>query len=122
MRRSLVTGGNSGIGKEIARGLVAQGLEVLIGVRDFQAGAVVADQIGATPVYCDLEGEWNDIHIPPEASEVEVLVNNAGVLFDEPLLSKKARFDECIDVMLRGPYRLMKAAVPFIFSPFCICV
>lgn len=112
-RRALVTGGNRGIGKAIAEGLVAEGLEVLLGVRDFAAGEVVADQIGARAVYCDLEGEWNDIHIPSEASEVEVLVNNAGVLFSEPLFSKKARFDENIDVMLRGPYRLMKEAVPF---------
>lgn len=109
-RRALVTGGNRGIGKEIAKGLVAEGLEVLIGVRDMASGEEAADEIGARAIYCDLEGE---MHLPPDAEEVHVLVNNAGVLFNQPLFSKEARFDETIDVMLRGPYHLSKAAIPF---------
>ncbi|MGI9390593.1 MAG: SDR family NAD(P)-dependent oxidoreductase, partial [Boseongicola sp.] len=61
-------------------------------------------------VHCDLGGA---IQLPPEASEVHVLVNNAGVFFDAPLFSDDARFDETMNVMLRGPYKLMQAALPF---------
>jgi NAD(P)-dependent dehydrogenase (short-subunit alcohol dehydrogenase family) len=107
-RSALVTGGNRGIGKAIAEGLVAEGLEVLLGVRDLDAGKAVADGMGAKAVRCDLEG---DMVFPPEAAEVDVLVNNAGVLFKAPLFSQEARFDETIDVMLRGPYRLMLTAL-----------
>lgn len=109
-RRALVTGGNRGIGKEIARGLVRKGLEVLIGVRDMDAGDKAADEIGARAVCCDLQGK---MRMPEEAAEVHVLVNNAGVLYDAPLHSDAARFDETIDVMLRGPYRLMCATREF---------
>ena len=42
MRRALVTGANRGIGLEIARGLVAEGHEVLLGSRDPSAGASAA--------------------------------------------------------------------------------
>ncbi len=113
MRRALVTGGNRGIGKEIAKGLVAEGMHVMIGVRDFEAGKAVAEEIGAEAVYCDLDGAYETMVLPPEAEEVDVLVNNAGVLFDAGLFTKAARFEETIDVMLRGPYFLMRAAMPY---------
>ena len=107
--RALVTGGNRGIGLEIARGLVAEGLEVLIGVRDLKAGQQIAKEIGADAVLCDL----TDLSgLPAKARKVDVLVNNAGVLFEAPLFSADARFGEPIDVMLRGPYTLLRAVLP----------
>lgn len=39
--RALVTGGNRGIGKEIAKGLVAKGLDVVIGAREAPPGVKV---------------------------------------------------------------------------------
>ena len=65
---------------------------------------------GARAVHCDLDGE---MLLPPEASDVHVLVNNAGVFYEEPLFSDGARFDETVSVMLRGPYKLMQSAMPF---------
>ncbi len=107
--RALVTGGNRGIGKEIARGLVAQGLDVTIGVRDIAMGQAVADEIGATALQCDLQDVSG---VADTLGPVDVLVNNAGVLFEHPLLSDAARFDETIDVMLRAPYELTRAVLP----------
>lgn len=106
---ALVTGGNRGIGKEIARGLVAQGLDVTIGVRDIAMGQAVADEIGATALHCDLQ---NLAGVADSIGPVDVLVNNAGVLFEHPLFSDAARFDETIDVMLRAPYDLTRAVLP----------
>ena len=108
-RRALVTGGNRGIGKAIAEGLVAAGHDVLIGVRDLTSGQRIADEIGATAVQMDLASLAD---VPSEAAEIDVLINNAGILFDDPLFSDAARFDENIDVMVRAPYRLMRAAMP----------
>lgn len=113
MRRALVTGGNRGIGKEIAKGLIEQGVHVLIGVRDFDAGQNTAKEIGAEAVYCDLDGAFDTMVLPPEADGVDILVNNAGVLHREDLFSKAANFEETVDVMFRGPYFLMRAALPY---------
>ena len=75
MQKALVTGGNRGIGLEIARGLVAQGMEVQIGVRDIDAGRIAAQQIGAEAVELDLS---NPAHVD-RLRDVTVLVNNAGL-------------------------------------------
>lgn len=108
-RRALVTGGNRGIGRAIAEGLIEAGLDVTIGVRDVTGSRAVADEIGAGVVACDLAGPDDAL---PDASAFDVLVNNAGVLFDAPILSPEARFDEVMAVMLRGPYLLIRRAVP----------
>ena len=109
MRRALVTGGNRGIGKAIAAGLVAQGLEVLVGSRDPAAGEAVADEIGARAVPLDLAD--------PEAREVgaleaTILVNNAGVLWSGGVFDSPERFEISMDVMLGAPYALIRACLP----------
>ncbi|NNE87494.1 MAG: SDR family NAD(P)-dependent oxidoreductase [Silicimonas sp.] len=113
MRRALVTGGNRGIGFEIARGLVEQGLHVIVGMRDMSAADAIKRETGAAQaVYCDLGSDYTDKPLPPEAQEIDVLVNNAGVLHKAPIFSNEARFDLTLSVMLHGPYRLMRAALP----------
>ena len=54
MRRALVIGANRGIGLEIARGLVAEGHEVLLGSRDPPVGASAAEAVGGTPLQIDV--------------------------------------------------------------------
>ena len=108
-RTALVTGGNRGIGRAIAQGLIAEGLDVTIGSRDAAAGAAVADEIGADLLHLDLSAPTV---IPSDVERYDVLVNNAGVLFDAPLYQAGARFQESIQVMLEAPYELMRAAVP----------
>ncbi|MGI9389342.1 MAG: SDR family NAD(P)-dependent oxidoreductase, partial [Boseongicola sp.] len=46
-KKALVTGGNRGIGQAIARGLVTEGLEVLIGVRDLDCAKAAEAETGA---------------------------------------------------------------------------
>ena len=109
MHRALVTGGNRGIGKEIAAGLVAQGFEVLVGSRDPAAGEAVAAEIGARSVPLDLSD--------PEAREVgaleaTILVNNAGVLWSGGVFDKPEQFETSMDVMLSAPYALIRACLP----------
>ena len=110
MRRALVTGGNRGIGRAVAEGLVRAGLDVVIGVRDLDAGKAVADEIGATAVKLDLSD--------PEAVEagvagVTVLVNNAGLLFEgTKLFDSMDQFEATMDVSLHGPYALIRACLP----------
>ncbi len=109
---ALVTGGNRGIGRAIAQGLVARGHRVVIGVRDLEAGRAVAEEIGAQAVRLDvarLDGLAASVE---KIGGVDVLVNNAGVLIDTNMLEDAGAFHMSIDVMFRGPYELIRAVTP----------
>ncbi|MEM8823437.1 MAG: SDR family NAD(P)-dependent oxidoreductase [Pseudomonadota bacterium] len=108
--RALVTGGNRGIGKAIAQGLGARGLEVTIGARD--GGAAVAEEIGCEAITMDLRDDASVDAALEALGPVDVLVNNAGVLWDEGLWDDPDHFDASMEVMVRAPYRLMRALLP----------
>ena len=107
-RRALVTGGNRGIGREIANGLVRAGLDVTIGVRDLAEGQAVAQEIGANAVHLDLSDPAS-VDVP---RDVSVLVNNAGLLFDGGIFDSMDQFEATMDVSLHGPFSLMRACLP----------
>ncbi len=108
MHTALVTGGNRGIGKAIAAGLVNAGLDVLIGARDLDAGQQAADEVGARAVHLDL----TDPDACDRAIEgVTVLVNNAGLLWDGNVFDDMDRFEATMDVSLHGPFALIRAAL-----------
>jgi NAD(P)-dependent dehydrogenase (short-subunit alcohol dehydrogenase family) len=86
-RRALVTGGNSGLGEAIARGLAAEGVDVVVHGRDEVRARKVADLIRA-------EGGRADVAVGDLADDagadavataalsggpVDILVNNAGM-------------------------------------------
>ena len=54
-RKALVTGGNRGIGRAIAAGLAARGLDVVIGARDPQAGQEAAEALGVRALHLDVD-------------------------------------------------------------------
>ncbi|MDB4534419.1 SDR family oxidoreductase [Vicingaceae bacterium] len=80
----LVTGGNSGIGKETARQLVEQGAKVVITGRDEEKLNKVAKEIGAIPLLFDISDLKS---IPAKSREafillegrIDTLINNAGI-------------------------------------------
>lgn len=107
--KALVTGGNRGIGKAIAAGLVREGLEVLIGARDLAAGQDAAREVGAEAIQLDLTD--------PDACDraidgVTVLINNAGVLWEGNVFDDMDRFEATMDTALHGPFSLIRAALP----------
>jgi NAD(P)-dependent dehydrogenase (short-subunit alcohol dehydrogenase family) len=110
--KALVTGGNRGIGFEIAKGLVAAGLDVTIGVRDLESSKSAATEIGAKAVALDVTNHTAIAAIVNAAGPFDVLVNNAGVLFREPMIDRPDQFQESIDSMLVGPYHLIRACLP----------
>ena len=109
---ALVTGGNRGIGRAIAEGLVARGFRVVIGVRDLEAGRAVAEEIGAQAVRIDVARIDSLGDAVDKIGGVDVLVNNAGVLIDTSMLEDSGGFHMSLDVMLRGPYELIRACAP----------
>lgn len=112
MRRALVTGANRGIGLAIARGLVESGHEVLLGSRDRDAGQKAARQIGAVALELDVADPTSIARAVAEAGPVDVLVNNAGILREGPLLDDPEGFEQAMAVMIHGPFQLMHHLVP----------
>ena len=112
MRRALVTGGNRGIGRAIAAGLRDAGLDVVIGSRDPRAGREVAGELDVRAVALDLmEPEGFDAALA-EAGDLDVLVNNAGVLHDVPLIAPDSDFREAMQVMVHAPWDLIRRVAP----------
>jgi NAD(P)-dependent dehydrogenase (short-subunit alcohol dehydrogenase family) len=82
---ALVTGANKGIGKEIARQLVAAGLTVHVGSRDPGRGERAAAELGggARPLALDVTDEASIAAAAEQVASLDVLVNNAGIAVTE---------------------------------------
>lgn len=114
-KSAVVTGGASGIGLACARLLVAAGAKVFIADRDPEAAARSASDLGAYPVSMDV-GDDASVdaaahYISSVVSEVDVLINCAGVLQrtlppDELSLSE---WDRVARIDLRGTYLCCRA-------------
>lgn len=111
---ALVTGANRGIGAEIARQLSDLGATVYAGSRD--PAAVENDDL--TPLALDLTDDASMTAavdaITASSGRLDVLVNNAGVYGPTGNLASLAvdDVDETLDVNLRGPVLLTRAALP----------
>lgn len=95
---AFITGANRGIGLETARGLGKLGIRVVLGVRDTEKGAAVAERlrgegIAAEAVHFDAEDAqgFAAIHRHLEANygKLDILVNNAGIA-REPLFGNNS--------------------------------
>ncbi|MDX1722660.1 MAG: SDR family NAD(P)-dependent oxidoreductase [Pseudomonas sp.] len=117
---AIVTGGSSGIGKEVAKRLVEAGASVIIGGRDAAKLAQAAREIDASGSHVrTLAG---DIAQPSTAQAlvdlavsefggVDILVNNAGVFNPKPFLEvNPAEYDWFLDTILKGKFFMAQAA------------
>ncbi|USX52895.1 SDR family oxidoreductase [Lentzea sp. HUAS12] len=78
-RTALVTGANKGIGKHIARLLVAEGFTVHIGSRDPGRGRLAAEEVGGLPLVLDVTDHDSITRAASQVDSLDVLVNNAGI-------------------------------------------
>jgi len=78
---ALVTGANTGIGKEIARQLAGAGLVVYVGSRDAGRGERAAKEIDgdARLLVLDVTDAASVAAAAREVTELDILVNNAGI-------------------------------------------
>lgn len=123
---AIITGGNRGIGKGIAKGFAAEGASLTIAARDAALLTQTAEElrnIGAKvlAVPTDVTDEEQIIALFEKAmneyNRLDILVNNAGAFDGGPIdeLSTEA-WDKVIGVNLRAPFlcsreamRIMKA-------------
>ena len=121
-RVALISGGNRGIGREVAHQLAAQGYRVVIGSRDLARGNEVAGELGENVVARRLDVTDEEsiqrciASIDEEFGGVDVLVNNAGIegggwstdAADVDLDDVR----ELLETNLFGAWRLTQLALP----------
>lgn len=117
---AIITGGGSGIGKEVAARLVQAGANVVIGGRDASKLQRVAAEID--PGGDKVRFHAGDIAQPATATAlvdlakqafggVDILVNNAGVFRPKAFLEvDEAEYDWFLDTILKGKFFMAQAA------------
>jgi NAD(P)-dependent dehydrogenase (short-subunit alcohol dehydrogenase family) len=84
-RIALVTGANQGVGLQVAKELVANGLTVLVGSRDPERGEIAAAEIGPGAIALQLDVtdqasiDAAAARIREEFGRLDLLVNNAAI-------------------------------------------
>lgn len=121
---ALVTGGTSGIGLMIARGLVARGVRTYIAGRAPEQATKRAAELGASGGTCI--GLAADLATPggPRAlaeafraheSRLDILINNAGTNATGSLAdSAVADWDLVMDVNVRAPFFIVQQMLPLL--------
>lgn len=127
-KRALVTGGSSGIGREIANRFAREGAAVAVGGRDRMRTWRTVDEINAADGTAI--AALGDVSQPNGAQAVvaaaveglgglDVLVNNAGIDVSDwvPVHEWDVdAFDEILRVNLRGPFLVSKFAIPHLLD------
>ncbi len=115
---AIVTGGGKGIGKAIARRLVADGYFVLLVDVDKSSGDKTVKEIGgdkAVFYLTDISDEKQVIALFNSIQEtfgrIDVLVNNAGIIRDNMIWNMNAAdFDLVVNVNLKGTWLMCREA------------
>lgn len=116
---AIVTGGGSGIGEDVARGLAEAGAKVVIFDRDLAAANAVAEDIGATVIECDVADAASATEAFAEAKRkhgnCRVLVHCAGILIGKRILGKEGpadleHFAKVVNVNLVGSFNMLRLA------------
>jgi 3-hydroxybutyrate dehydrogenase len=113
-KRALVTGSTSGIGLAIARGLAAEGAElVLTGFGGEGEIAALCDELGARHVGADLTARDGVEALMEGAGPVDILVNNAGMQHVAPVEGfPPEKWDAIIALNLSAAFHTARLAVP----------
>ncbi len=123
-RLAVVTGGNRGIGREIARQFALRGLQVLITCRDEDKGRQTVEEMRKEGLSVELQVvDVNDVQsikqmierVEHDFGRLDVLVNNAGIILDRGvsvLDVEESVMRETFETNFFGALRMIQACVP----------
>jgi NAD(P)-dependent dehydrogenase (short-subunit alcohol dehydrogenase family) len=123
---ALVTGANRGIGLEVVRQLARLGFTVILGSRDERKGEEAAaeltrDGLKVLAVRLDVTDDSSVEELRRWVEErfgrLDVLVNNAAILYDTWQRAENADFDtvrEAFETNTLGAWRVSKAFIPLL--------
>jgi citronellol/citronellal dehydrogenase len=128
-RVAIITGASRGIGRALALGLAGQGCDIVIAAKSTEpkeklpgsiftvAQEVEALRAHALPVQVDVrDGEQIEAMAAKTVERfgrIDILINNAGALWWQPLLETPAkRFDLVMSVNVRAAFLACRAVVP----------
>ena len=113
-RVALVTGGGSGVGANIARGLANAGMDVWVTGRTTAHIEAVAADIGGHALAGDVSKEDDVARWFEQAGPVDLLINNAGV--QGPLVSfdqeESESWWQVFEINVRGVFLCCRVVVP----------
>lgn len=123
-KTAYITGAGRGIGRSIALKLAGDGANVVLNDLDLEPAQAVVDEIEAMggkalalPGSVTAPGFADDFIQAgiDKFGGIDVIVNNAGYTWDS-FIGKMSdqQFDAMIDVHLKAPFQILRAAAPFI--------
>ena len=112
-RTALVTGGSRGVGAEVVKSLVAEGLEVWALARPSEALQALSAETGCHAIAVDLTDDGG-LAEALGGLDIDVLVNNAGAISAvKPFVDlSAAETDAMLSLNLRAPLQVTSALLP----------
>ena len=102
MRNVLITGGASGLGKELVKSFISSGYNVFYTYHNTLPDKELEK---ATGIKCDLSSEESINNMLKVVKDIDILINNAAVEYnDEFIKKKKESFSYTMDVNLYAPF------------------
>ncbi len=103
MKNVLITGGASGLGKELVKKFKENGYNVYYTYHNTKPDVL------DNSFYCDLSNEDDINNLLKEIKDIDILINNASVEFNNDLyLKNKKDFLYTLEVNLLGPFLLSR--------------
>ncbi|AIL61756.1 SDR family NAD(P)-dependent oxidoreductase [Pseudomonas alkylphenolica] len=122
-KKTIITGGASGIGEQAVRLFVANGAHVVIADRNRELGQALADELGENVHFCavDLTEPKQIESMIAQAVEtlggLDILINNAGYgIYGRTHLIDPEDWHRIVDVNLNALYHTCRHAVPHLMK------
>lgn len=121
---AIVTGSARGIGLATAERFAQKGARIVLNSVDAGPLEGIASRMNGRAV--PLAGDITDSEVPDalvarameEWGQLDIVVNNAGYSWDSPLKSMTdEQFHAMLDIHVVAPFRLLRAAAPFLLGP-----
>jgi len=123
---AIVTGGSSGLGREIARAFAARGAQVIIAARNAEMLAQAARELSAgggtvTAISADVTHTHSVDELVAQTvarfGRLDVVVNNAGLSSRRAILETTPEdFAALVEINLLGTVRMTRAAAPHLLA------